>query len=204
MSNLPGTNLFAKFSATTEIALTRQNGTLAILSSGTGTIDTTANTYEHGSIMIMRDTAGTASPIFINTGSSASPVFSVLSVNGQGAHPNTAAINSTATATAAQVVTGYITSTSASPTTITLPTGTLLGAALGATQGTTLDLFIDNTGGASTVTIAVAVNGILSSAATAGAGANFGLLTIPAGVTGIGRFSLTFSSATAYVFSRTA
>jgi len=39
-------------------------------------------------------------------------------------HPTTAAINATATATAAEVATGYITSTSASPTTITLPTGT--------------------------------------------------------------------------------
>jgi hypothetical protein len=75
------------------------------------------------------------------------------------------AIDATATATAAQVATGYITFTSAAPTTITLPTGTLLGAALGATRGTTLDLYIDNTGGASTVTIAVATNGILSTAA---------------------------------------
>jgi hemolysin activation/secretion protein len=72
------------------------------------------------------------------------------------------AINATATATAAQVATGYITSTSAAPTTLTLPTGTLLGAALGAVQGTVFDLYIDNTAGASTVTVAVAVNGILS------------------------------------------
>ena len=63
-------------------------------------------------------------------------------------HPTTAAINATATATAAQVVTGYITSTSAAPVTITLPTGTLLGAALGAVAGTVLDLYIDNTAGA--------------------------------------------------------
>ena len=94
-------------------------------------------------------------------------------------HPSKAAINATATATAAQVATGYITSTSASPTTITLPTGTLLGAAIGATQGTVLDLYVDNTAGASTVTIA-------------------------AGATGIGRFTIMFSSATAYVFTRTA
>ena len=58
-------------------------------------------------------------------------------------HPSTAAINATATATAAEVATGYITSTSAAATTITLPTGTLLGAALGATRGTTLDLYVD-------------------------------------------------------------
>jgi hypothetical protein len=118
-------------------------------------------------------------------------------------HPTTAAINATATATAAQVATGYITSTSASPTTITLPTGTLLGAALGATKGTVMDLYVDNTGGASTVTIAVATNGILSSAAADTAG-SFGDLTIAAGATGLARFTIMFSSATAYVFTRTA
>lgn len=113
------------------------------------------------------------------------------------------AINATATATAAQVATGYITSTSAAATTITLPTGTLLGTALGATQGTVFDLTIDNTAGANTVTIAVAVNGILSAAAVANAGSQ-GLLTIPSGVTGQGMFQLMFSSATAYTFTRTA
>jgi hypothetical protein len=114
------------------------------------------------------------------------------------------AINATAAATAAQAATGYITSTSAAPTSITLPTGTLLGAALGAVQGTVHELYIDNTAGASTVTMVVAVNGILSAAAAAGAGAAFGLLTIPSGVTGQARFTLMFSSATAYTFTRTA
>jgi hypothetical protein len=118
-------------------------------------------------------------------------------------HPTTAAINATATATAAQVATGYITSTSAAPTTITLPTGTLLGAALGATRGTVMDLYVDNTAGADVVTIAVAVNGILSTAAADTAG-SFGDLTVAAGVTGLARFTIMFSSATAYVFTRTA
>ena len=118
-------------------------------------------------------------------------------------HPTTAAINATATATAAQVATGYITSTSAAPTTITLPTGTLLGAALGAAKGTVMDLYVDNTGGASTVTIAVATNGILSTAA-ADSAASFGDLTVASGVTGLARFTIMFSSATAYVFTRTA
>jgi hypothetical protein len=113
------------------------------------------------------------------------------------------AINATATVTATQAATGYITSTSAAPTTLTLPTGTLLGAALGAVQGTVFDLYIDNTAGASTVTVAVAVNGILSTGATDTAG-SFGDLTIAAGATGIGRYTLMFSSATAYVFTRTA
>jgi hypothetical protein len=121
-------------------------------------------------------------------------------------HPTTAAINATATATAAQVATGYITSTSAAATTITLPTGTDLGTAIGATRGTVLDLYVDNTGGASTVTIAVATNGVLSTAAVdaAAAAGSFGDLTIASGATGIGRFTIMFSSATAYVFTRTA
>ena len=125
-------------------------------------------------------------------------------IAGTGSITHTAtAINATAIATAAQVATGYITSTSAAATAITLPTGTLLGAALGATQGTVFDLYIDNTAGASTVTVAVATNGILSTAAADTAG-SFGDLTIASGATGIGRFTLMFSSATAYVFTRTA
>jgi hypothetical protein len=118
-------------------------------------------------------------------------------------HPTTSAINATATATAAEVITGYITSTSAAATTITLPTGTLLGAALGAVRGTVMDLYIDNTAGASTVTIAVATNGVLSSAAVDTAG-SFGDLTVASGVTGLARFTIMFSSATAYAFTRTA
>lgn len=113
------------------------------------------------------------------------------------------AVNATATLTAAQVATGYITSTSAAAVTMTLPTGTLLGAQLGAAQGTTFELFIDNTAGANTVTMAVAVNGIKSDAAATTA-ASFGQLTIASGVTGQGRFTLMFSSATAYTFTRTA
>ena len=118
-------------------------------------------------------------------------------------HATTSAINVTAVATAAEVATGYITSTSAAATAITLPTGTLLGAALGAAKGTIFDLYIDNTGGASTVTMVVAVNGILSSGAADTPG-SFGDLTIASGVTGLARFTLMFSSATAYVFTRTA
>jgi len=118
-------------------------------------------------------------------------------------HPSTAAINATATATAAQVATGYITSTSAAATTITLPTGTDLGTQLGATRGTVLELYIDNTAGANTVTIAVNTNAVLSSAAVDTA-ASFGDLTIASGATGLARYTIMFSSATAYAFTRTA
>ena len=118
-------------------------------------------------------------------------------------HVSAQAINATGTATAAQVASGYITSTSAAATTITLPTGTALGAAVNATQGTVLDLFIDNTAGANTVTIAVNTNAILSTAAADTAG-SFGDLTVAAGATGLARYTIMFSSATAYVFTRTA
>jgi hypothetical protein len=120
-------------------------------------------------------------------------------------HPTTVAINATATATAAQVATGYITVTSATAVTLTLPTGTDLGTALGASIGTVMDLYIDNTASTSTgvVTVAVATNGILSTAAADTAG-SFGDLTIAVGATGIARFTIMFSSATAYVFTRTA
>ena len=123
--------------------------------------------------------------------------------SGSVTHATTSAINATATATAAEVAKGYITSTSAAATAITLPTGTLLGAALGAAKGTVFDLYVDNTAGASTVTMVVAVNGILSSGAADTPG-SFGDLTIAAGVTGLARFTIMFSSATAYVFTRTA
>jgi len=113
------------------------------------------------------------------------------------------AANATATLTAAQVATGYITSTSAAITSLTLPTGTLLGAALGAVGGTVFDLSIDNTAGASTVSLVAAVDGIISGAGVATAG-SFGDISVAAGPTGLGRFTLMFSSATAYVFTRTA
>lgn len=150
---------------------------------------TSANLAVGGNLAVTGTTAFTGAVTF-------------ASANADG-HATTAAINATATATAAQVATGYITSTSALATTITLPTGTLLGAQLGATQGTIFNLYVDNTGGANTVTMAVAVNGIKSDAANTTA-ASFGQLTVASGVTGIGKFTLMFSSATAYVFTRTA
>ena len=127
----------------------------------------------------------------------------VVSQNGFLTEPTAAAINATAVATAAEVATGYITSTSVGATAITFPTGTLLGAELQATAGTVLDLVVDNTGGASTVTMVVGTNAIVSDAGTTTA-ASFGDLTIAAGVTGLARYTLLFQSATAYTITRTA
>lgn len=142
--------------------------------------------------------------MFWNEGTSTACAFRAPVTSGLMRPVSSAAINSTGTATAAQVATGYITSTSAAATVITLPTGTLLGTALGATAGTIFNLIVDNTAGANTVTIAVAVNGVLSDGAVTAGAVAFGDLTIASGVTGIGRFTLMFSSPTAYAFSRTA
>ncbi len=166
---------------------TAGNANLTVDAKGTGTVGI--------------NTVGTSAGI-VTIGNSTSLLGAVINGPVQ-VNNKTAAINATATATSAQVATGYITSTSAAPTTITLPTGTLLGGVLGAVQGTIFDLTIDNTAGANTVTIAVAVNGILSAAAAAN-GASQGLLTVPSGVTGQGVFRLMFSSPTAYTFTRIA
>lgn len=122
---------------------------------------------------------------------------------GRVTHTAKSVVNATATATAAQVATGYITSTSAAATTITMPTGTDLGTALGASQGTVFNLYIDNTAGANTVTLAVAANGILSTGAVDTVG-SFGDLTVASGASGLARYTLMFSSPTAYAFTRTA
>lgn len=200
MTNSPGSNFFVNSNVSNvKVALTDEAGLAMLVKGATSALPSAVAGFAVGCEYVATDT-GT---LYMNVGSTTSCNFTGVS-SGASNRPASAAINSTGTATAAQVATGYITSTSAAGTTITLPTGTLLGAALNAKAGTVFDLIVDNTGGASTVTIAVAVNGILSSVAAAGSAANFGLLTVASGVTGLARFTLMFSSATAYAFSRTA
>jgi hypothetical protein len=119
------------------------------------------------------------------------------------------AYNVTGTIAAADLEKGYITSTSAAAVTLTLPTGTLFGAQVGAVQGYTTHFIIDNTAGANTVTLAVGTNAVQSdwdnqvTAATASVTpATVTPLTVTSGVSGIAVFRVIFSSATAYVFTR--
>lgn len=187
-------------------ALAISTGTTATANSGGITVGSGAvTTGNSGGLTLSTGNAGTGASgdITLSPGTASTVVGKVITSNALIQKHKTAAINSTATATAKEVATGYITSTSAAGTTITLPTGTLLGGELGAAQGTIHELYIDNTAGANTVTIAVAVNGILSDAATTTA-ASFGQLTVASGVTGLGRFTLIFSSGTAYTLTRTA
>lgn len=107
------------------------------------------------------------------------------------------AINATATATAAQLATGLITSTSAAPTTITLPTATSFAPLVGGKVGTEYEFIVDNSAGASTVTIAVNT-GITNNTGVI-TGAN--TLTIASGTVGLFRLYYT-STTTAILFRR--
>lgn len=106
------------------------------------------------------------------------------------------AMNITATASATQILTGYITSTSAAAVGITTPTATALAAVIGAVQGTSFDLTIDNSAGANTVTLILDGSiAVVTPAITGGA-----TLTVStANAIGIFRFVFT-SGTTAKVF----
>ena len=78
------------------------------------------------------------------------------------------AINSTGTATASQILSGTITSTSPAATTITLDTVSNIFTALSANQGTRFKFNVDNISGASIVTIALPSGMSANSALTGG------------------------------------
>jgi len=164
-----------------------------------GVSDTQLGVAVEGALVSVFDTVGlkTDSIGELVTANSITMLKSVI-------HKNTgAAINISATATAAEVKGGLITSTSAAAVTITLPTGTDLGTALGAVQGTVFDLVIDNTAGANTVTLAVGANNI-QSAWSVYQDVGGATLDVVSGVTGTGVFRFVFSSATACTFCRIA
>ena len=140
------------------------------------------------------------------------PVASIngFTPNGRLSIGNTAAGNANATAaaytTAQFAAAGYFTCTSAGVTTITLPiavtAGTVQGLvqALNAHAGQTFDFVVDNTGGASNVTVAIAAPAlcVLSDGATIAASAvAFGRLVVAAGATGMAKFTIMFTGGNA-------
>jgi len=126
----------------------------------------------------------------------------VASANGS-IHNGRVSIGATGTiSSAALATTGYITCTSAAVTTITLPIAVTAGAvqglvpALNASAGQKFTFIVDNTAGASAVTIAIAAGAAnaLSDAATVAASAvAFGRLVVASGVTGMAQFTLMFT-----------
>ena len=122
----------------------------------------------------------------------------VASANGS-IHNGRVSIGATGTiSSAALATTGYITCTSAAVTTITLPIAVTAGAvqglvpALNASAGQKFTFIVDNTAGASAVTIAVGTGGTLSDAANTTA-ASFGDVTLASGVRGMAQFTLMFT-----------
>lgn len=108
-----------------------------------------------------------------------------------------AAINSTGTATAAQMIAGVITSTSAAGTTITTPTATAIATAAGLGAGSSMDFVVDNSAGSSTVTVSLDASIVALAVVTGG-----NTLTIASGKVGI--FRLYFTSGTAAFIARLA
>lgn len=108
-----------------------------------------------------------------------------------------AAYNVTATATAADVAKGLITSTSAAAVALTLPLATALAIQLGAVQGTSVDLIVDNSVGANivTVTLNTGITAIAGPVITGGA-----TLTVAAST--VGMFRIYFISATVAKIAR--
>jgi len=122
----------------------------------------------------------------------------VASANGS-IHNGRVSIGATGTISAAALATtGYITCTSAAATTITLPIAVTAGVvqglvpALNASAGQKFTFIVDNTAGASAVTIAVGTGGTLSDAANTTA-ASFGDVTLASGVRGMAQFTLMFT-----------
>jgi hypothetical protein len=108
-----------------------------------------------------------------------------------------AAISGTATITTAQLLKGSLVFSGGGGTQ-TLPTATLLGAALGAKQGTRFEFTVDNTAGSGTCTIAVGT-GINAAAVITGGNT----LTVANSATvGVAKFCLEFFSATGAVLYR--
>lgn len=105
-------------------------------------------------------------------------------------HHRGVAVNATATLTGAQIKSGLITSTSVAAVTATTPTATALATALGAKAGTWFDFAIDNSAGASIVTLAGGTNVTAATAVVTGGD------TLTVAIGAVGLFRIYFSSPT--------
>jgi len=105
--------------------------------------------------------------------------------------PTAVAINVTATATAAEIAAGYITSSTAAAVSITTPSATDLATELGITGVGEFDFIVENTGATNAITIVLG-SGITAATPVITGG---GTLTISA-ANDVGIFRLVFTSPT--------
>lgn len=80
---MPGTNLLTPISSTCSVALSgsvmnSEGNQLAMLAVCTGTPPATANVFEHGCLMNQTDSGTGTNALYQNTGSSASPVWTLM------------------------------------------------------------------------------------------------------------------------------
>ena len=115
-------------------------------------------------------------------------------------NPTNAAINTTATATAANLLTGYITSTTVAAVNITLPTASAIATAIGGTvaNGTSLEFSVYNSGSTNAVTLVVGT-GITVQTTPVITGSNSLVISAAAKM---GHFRLVFTSATTAMLFR--
>jgi hypothetical protein len=113
--------------------------------------------------------------------------------------------NTTGAVTATELAGGGISSTSAATVTATLPTATLLAAALSTpqnpvAQGSWFDFAVDNSAGSNVVTVALNTGITAAKQVSAGDSASDILLTVPA--SGNGLFRVYFNSTTSAILYR--
>ena len=145
-------------------------------------------------IYVTKDTSS------VKVGDGISTLASMMAIDTAVKNHAASAINATATVTAAQLKTGLITSTSVAAVALTLPTAALLLAILGkkVSRGTWFDFAVDNSAGASVVTVTASASITAIAAVLVGdAGAT---LTVAAGAVGI--FRIYFVTATAAKIAR--
>jgi len=117
-------------------------------------------------------------------------------------NPTLTAMNGGGTATAANIVSGYITSNPSSIlVTITLPTAAQIATEIGGTvsRGTSFEFSVENTGSINSVTLAVGTGITVQTGTLAIIGSNNLIITA---ANNIGRFRLVFTSASAAMLFR--
>lgn len=157
-------------------------------------IDKLNETIDYVNDALPSDGTLTADTISEETSGSGVTVDSVLIKDGYiVSKPTPTAKNVTASLTAAEMLSGYITSTSAAAVALTTPTATALAALIpGAGAGTNFDFIIDNSAGANTVTLTLDASiAVVTPVITGGA-----TLTVSTS-NDIGIFRIVFTSATA-------
>lgn len=117
---------------------TASDPSLVLMGVMTGTLNTTANTYQKGCVLFVTDESAAESGIYTNVGTSASPVWTQVSAQGI-ANGSPLFILDTGGASGNIVLTSYAVGTTATPLVTGLTVGFRLANALTAYQAATVN-----------------------------------------------------------------